>query len=63
MKTKKLPQTVVVTIEDEGTSDEYLSVTKQPFDATTHGVKKRAGLYVLKELINIEGVTRVTPGK
>ena len=63
MKTKKLPQQIVVTVCEEGTENEFLSVGKTADAVAEQGVVKRGGIYVLKELINIEGVSKVTPGK
>ena len=63
MKTKKLGQQIVVTVENDGTEDVYLNVTDTAEEAAEHGVKKRAAVYVLKEHITIESVPKVTHGK
>lgn len=63
MKNKKLPQEIVVTLDNEGTKDEFLNAHFNAHEATEHGVIKRAGVYVLKEFITVEGITKVTPGK
>jgi len=57
----KLPKTVVVVLEQEGTDKEYLRCEKQVRDAAEQDVKKRGGIYKLKQLITVETITKVTP--
>lgn len=63
MKTK-LPKQLIVTLENEGDKDnEFFNGHKTAEEAVEHGVRKRGGIYVLKELITIESVTKVSPGE
>lgn len=59
----KLPKEIVVTLDNEGTDDEFLNTHLNAHEAAEHGVKKRGGVYVLKETITVEGITKITPGK
>ena len=63
MKTKKLNQQIVVTVENDGTEDVYLNVIDTAEEAAEMGVKKRAAVYVLKERITIESVPKVVRRK
>ena len=63
MKKTKLPQQIVVTVNEEGTENEFLNVEKSADAAAEQGIVKRGGIYSLKELVNIEGVSKVTPAK
>ena len=60
---KKMPKEIVVSLDNEGTKDEFLNAHENAHEAAEHGEKKRCGVYVLKELITVEGVTKITPGK
>lgn len=60
---KKLPKELVVVVEEEGTDNEFLNAIKTASDAAEQGKTKRAGVYVLKELITIKGVACIEPGK
>ncbi len=60
MKKRKLPQQIVVTVDEEGTPNEFLNVNESADAVAEQGVVKRGGIYVLKELIRIEGVSKVT---
>lgn len=57
-----MPKEIIVTLEEEGTENEYFSVSLLPFTAAEMGVKKLAGLYVLKETQTIEGVMKTVIG-
>ena len=61
MKTK-LPKTLFVVLEEEGTNEEYLRCEKQPEDVAKQGVKKRGGIYELKELVTVEGAAKIIHG-
>ncbi len=63
MKTK-FPKQIVVTVENEGdVKNEFLSVSKTADEAAEAGVVKKAGIYVLKELVSIKSKTVVTAVK
>jgi len=61
-KKPTLPKELTVIIENEGTEDQYLNATPLPSDACEMGVKKLAGVYVLKEIITLEGVVKKVSG-
>lgn len=63
MKKHKLPNRIIVSIENPGTRDEFLNVSKDEHAAAEQGVKKVSGVYILKEVIVIEGIAKVTPAK
>lgn len=61
-KKPTLPKELTVIIENEGTEEQFLNATPLPYAACEMGVKKLAGVYVLKELITLEGVMKEVSG-
>lgn len=57
---KKFPKEIVVSVEQEGSSDEYLQVNNSCDGAAEIGVKKKAAIYTLKQQITIESVAKVS---
>jgi hypothetical protein len=51
---KKLPKELFVSVENEGTDDEYLIANKDAAKLVEFGETKRVGLYVLKEMLIVE---------
>lgn len=52
---KTYPNEIYLSLEQEGTPDEYLQANKTPDVCAEIGVKKRIGRYMLHEVIHVEG--------